>query len=169
MSTLELDIAHREEVRANAKVLRFYRSERLLHWAIVVPFLVCYATALTMVLVYNPDPHRPYRFVFSWAHRISGLCLLVLPMIAVHRSRGDFRIHFYNIKQAWTWVLDDFKWLALLLLAGVSSRIKLPEEGKFNAAEKLNFMVLMGTIRGMSSPASSFGRSTSVSCPGSCT
>ena len=33
----------------------------------------------------------------------------------------------------------------MLMLAGVSSKFKLPEQGKFNAAEKVNFMVLMGT------------------------
>lgn len=127
------------------KILRFYRSERLLHWAIAIPFLVCYVTALVMVVYYNPDPLRPYRAFFSWAHRISGICLAVLPLLAIHKGRRDVRLHFYNIKQAWTWVLDDFKWLALLLLSSVSSRIKLPEQGKFNAAEKINFMVLMGT------------------------
>jgi formate dehydrogenase subunit gamma len=133
------------EVGDSRKILRFYRSERLLHWAIAVPFLVCYATALTLVVFYNPDPHRPYRMLFSWTHRASGFCLIVLPLLAVYKSRGDFRVHFYNIKQAWTWVFDDFKWLSLMMAASVSSKIKLPDQGKFNAAEKINFMVLMGT------------------------
>jgi formate dehydrogenase subunit gamma len=128
-----------------AKILRFYKSERMLHWAIAIPFLVCFTTALVMVLHYNPDPHRPYRLLFAWTHRISGICLTVLPMLVVYKHRGDVWIHFYNIKQAWTWVIDDFKWLCLLMLSGVSSKVKLPEQGKFNAAEKLNFMVLMGT------------------------
>lgn len=29
------------------------------------------------------------------------------------RSRGDIRIYFYNIKQAWVWSLEDLKWLSL--------------------------------------------------------
>jgi formate dehydrogenase subunit gamma len=129
----------------NGKILRFYRSERLLHWAIAVPFLVCYTTAMILVVFYNPEPHRPYRLLFSWMHRTSGVCLMVLPLLAVYRSRGDFRVHFYNIKQAWTWVFDDFKWLTLMMAASINTKIKLPDQGKFNAAEKLNFMVLMGT------------------------
>jgi formate dehydrogenase subunit gamma len=129
----------------DAKILRFNCSERMLHWAIAVPFLVCYITALVMVVHYNPDPLRPYRALFSWTHRISGICLTVLPMLVMYKSRGNVRIHFYNIKQAWRWVLDDFKWLALMLLAAFSSKTRLPDQGKFNAAEKLNFMVLMGT------------------------
>jgi len=135
-------LAHKE---GGGKILRFCRSERLVHWAIAVPYLVSYASALVLVVLYNSDPLRPYRDVFSWIHRISGLCLLVLPMIAVCKCRGDIRIHFYNIKQAWTWVFADFKWLALMMLAALNSKIKLPEQGKFNAAEKINFMVLLGT------------------------
>lgn len=128
-----------------SKILRFHRSERLLHWAIAVPFLVCYTTALILVVHYNPDPHRPYRMLFAWAHRISAFCFIVLPMLAAYRGRGDVRLHFYNIKQAWTWVFDDVKWLGVLLLSAVSSKFELPKQGKFNAAEKVNFMVLMGT------------------------
>lgn len=127
------------------RILRFRKSERMVHWALAIPFLVCYATALILVVVYNPHPMRPFRALFSWAHRISGVCLIVFPLIAVTKSRGDYRIHFYNIKQAWLWTLDDLKWLAMMGLAAVSKRIVLPEQGKFNAAEKLNFMMLMTT------------------------
>jgi len=115
------------------------------HWAIAGPFLVSFASALILVLIYNPDPSRPFRSFFAGLHRTSGVALIVLPMLAIYKSRRDVRIYFYNIKQAWTWVYDDFKWLALMGLAAISSKIELPEQGKFNAAEKLNFMVLMTT------------------------
>ncbi len=136
-----------EDSRASAdsKILRFAKSERAVHWFIGGPFLLCYATGLALALIYNPDPSRPLRSVFAILHRVSGVALLVLPMLAVWESRGDVRIHFYNIKQAWTWMYDDFRWLALMGLAAISSKFKLPEQGKFNAAEKLNFMVLMAT------------------------
>lgn len=116
-----------------------------MHWAITIPFLICFATALVMVVVYNPAPYRPFRSVFSWAHRCSGISLAVLPILAVLRGRRELRIHWENIKEAWTWGRDDFKWMVLMPLAVLSSKIKLPEQGKFNAAEKVNFMVLMAT------------------------
>ncbi len=128
-----------------SKILRFARSERLLHWSIAGPFLVSFASAVVLALIYNPDPSRPFRAVFSGIHRASGVALIVLPMLASLKIRRDVRIHLYNIKQAWTWLFDDFKWLSLMLLAAMSSKIKLPDQGKFNAAEKLNFMVLMVT------------------------
>ncbi|MFH1279237.1 MAG: cytochrome b/b6 domain-containing protein [Candidatus Eisenbacteria bacterium] len=127
------------------RILRFRKTERLVHWSLAIPFLVCFITAIILVFVYNPAPRRPYHEVFSWIHRISGLCLATFPIIALIRSRGDFRIHFYNIAQAWLWTLNDIKWLGLMGLASVSKRFSLPEQGKFNAAEKLNFMMLMTT------------------------
>jgi formate dehydrogenase subunit gamma len=139
------EIKKASDAPASSKILRFAKSERMLHWAIAGPFLISFATAVILVVIYNPDPSRPLRSFFTGLHRASGFALIVLPMLATLKSRGDVRIHFYNIKQAWTWVYDDFKWLALMGLAAVSSKIRLPEQGKFNAAEKLNFMVLMTT------------------------
>jgi formate dehydrogenase subunit gamma len=127
------------------KILRFHRSERILHWAIAGPFLFSLTTALVMVLFYNPDPSRPYRVIFSRLHRSSGVALMVLPLLAAYHARGDARLHLYNIRQAWIWVFDDIKWLALMGLAALNPKIHLPEQGKFNAAEKINFMVLMVT------------------------
>jgi len=124
-------------------ILRFHRSERSVHWAIAIPFLVCWVTAVVLVLGYNPAPDRPFRIVFAWTHRISGLCFAVLPAIAILRSTGEIGIHLNNVRQAWIWTLQDVRWLAMLGLAAVFSGVRLPEQGKFNAAEKLNFMVLM--------------------------
>jgi formate dehydrogenase subunit gamma len=133
------------ETLSHSKVLRFAKSERYLHWAIAGPFLFCIATGVTLVLFYNPDPTRPFRSVFAILHRLSGIALITLPMLATYKGRGEVSIHLYNIKQAWIWMWDDFKWLALMGLAAVSNKIKLPEQGKFNAAEKINFMMLMTT------------------------
>ncbi len=124
-------------------ILRFLRSERLLHWSIAVPFMVCFVTALVLVIVYNPHPQRPLRLLFSWIHRISGICLALLPPLVLLWHCKEYRTHLRNIKEGWSWRLDDFKWLLLMGPAALSSRISLPDQGKFNAAEKLNFMMVM--------------------------
>ena len=62
-------------------ILRFRRSERLLHWAIAAPFTVCYLTAVVLLVIYNPNPRLPYRLLFSWTHRISGVCLIAFPVL----------------------------------------------------------------------------------------
>ena len=107
--------------------------------------MVCYATALVLITIYNPDPTRPYRELVSWIHRISGVCLVVFPMLAAIKHRKEIRVYFHNMKEAWTWSLADIKWLCLMGLASISSKIKLPDQGKYNAAEKLNFMYLLTT------------------------
>ncbi len=157
MTSLNLNIVEKAPMRpphpaagpaaapGNSHILRFHNSERMLHWAIAIPFLVCFAMGVVLVVVYNPEPSRPCRWVFSWTHRLSGVALIVFPSLVARRSRGQARLHLYNIQQAWTWMRDDVVWLALMGLNAVNPKIKLPEQGKFNAAEKLNFMVLMGT------------------------
>jgi formate dehydrogenase subunit gamma len=127
------------------EILRFRKTERLVHWAIAIPFLTCFTTAVAMVALQGRIDHPVFRATLSWIHRISGLCLIVLPFAAVFRKKGDLRIHIYNVRQAWIWTLSDVKWLAMVGAAAVSKKVALPEQGKFNAAEKLNFMVLMGT------------------------
>jgi formate dehydrogenase subunit gamma len=125
-----------------AEILRFKTAERHLHWAIAAPFMVCYATALVLLAIYNPDPTRPFRAVFSWTHRLSGVCLFVLPLWTVVRHRRDFDVHFHNVRTAWRWSLEDVKWLLLMGLSTIDKRVVLPDQGKFNAGEKLNFMFL---------------------------
>ena len=66
-------------------------------------------------------------------------------MLAIIKSRKDLRMYYYNIKQAWIWTFEDIKWLFIMGLAAISKRFKLPDQGKFNAAEKINFMMLMST------------------------
>ena len=130
------------EPRLPAQILRFRTSERRLHWAIAVPFMACYATALVLLAVYNPDPTRPFRALFSWAHRLSGVCLFVLPLWTVLRHRHDFDLYFHNVRAAWRWRIEDVKWLFLMGLSTIDKRVVLPDQGKFNAGEKLNFMFL---------------------------
>jgi formate dehydrogenase subunit gamma len=129
-----------------AEILRFRASERQLHWSIAIPFLICYTTALILVSVYNPDPNRPYRLLVSWIHRLSGVCLFVFPLSAFARHRHDLDLHYRNARTAWRWRLDDVKWLFLMGPATINKRISLPDQEKFNAAEKINFIVLSLTF-----------------------
>jgi len=115
-----------------------------MHWAVALPFMTCYATALILVLVYNPDPSRPYREVVSWTHRISGVCLFILPALNFVRYWRDAGLHLHNVRQAWSWSWQDVRWLFLIVPSSVI-QMTLPHQGKFNAGEKINFMVLCST------------------------
>ena len=80
-------------------ILRFRASERWVHWSIAIPFMICFTTALILVLGYNPDPSRPYRALLSWVHRISGVALIAMPVVALIRGRAEWKIHLDNVKQ----------------------------------------------------------------------
>jgi formate dehydrogenase subunit gamma len=132
-----------EPQNGNSTILRFRRSERLLHWAIAFPFMMCWLSAMILVHFYNPySLDRAYRDVFSWIHGISAICLVVFPISVVLISRRDLTFYLDNIKQAWTWTSSDIKWLCLQGPATLNKEIKLPEQGKFNAGEKINFMAV---------------------------
>ena len=147
MSAPARSLPETEHVEAHVPdtILRFRESERQMHWALAVPFMVCYTTALILVLVYNPSPLRPFRTVFSWTHRISGVCLFALPLWTIAQYRREFAIHWQNIREVWAWRLDDVKWLLLMGPSTLNKAIALPDSDKFNAAEKLNFMMLTAT------------------------
>ncbi len=127
------------------QILRFRKSERMIHWSIAIPFLVCFTTALILVIFYNLHPQRPYRLVFSYLHRLSGACLVVLPLWSAMRAYRDRRIHLGNVREALTWGVDEVKWLLLMGPAALNSKIELPPQGKFNAAEKMNFLMVLCT------------------------
>jgi len=127
------------------QILRFRKSERILHWSIAAPFMVCFATGMILMFFYNLHSPGISRPVFSWLHRLAGAALVLLPVVTALRHWKDYGIHFYNVKHAWGWAKDDVRWLLLMIPAAVNRRIKLPEQGKFNAAEKINFLMVLCT------------------------
>jgi cytochrome b subunit of formate dehydrogenase len=133
-----------KNIKPSPKTLRYKRSNRNIHWIIAIPFMVCYTTALILVFIYNPDPSRPFRDIFSWIHRISGASLLLFFMITLFRSKHDFGVYSYNFNKAWNLSMKNFKWLFFLGLSTISKRITLPEQYKFNASvAKANYSTAM--------------------------
>jgi formate dehydrogenase gamma subunit len=127
------------------EILRFARGEMMLHWSIAVPFMICFVTGVTMKVFYNLHSESLFREVLSFLHRVGGGALAVFPALAVARNWRDYKVHIYNVKVGFSWTIDDLKWLFLVGPATVSKKIVLPEQRKFNAAERLNFMMVMIT------------------------
>ncbi len=128
------------------EIPRFRRSERSLHWAIAIPFLACLTSGIVVKLFFNRlHSGMITRAALLWVHRGSGVLLLLLPIWVAWTHRRELSLYLYNVKRAWSWTSDDLKWLALIGLASLSKRIALPEQHKFNAGEKINFMTLMLT------------------------
>ena len=117
----------------------------MLHWSIAIPFVTCFATGMILKFFYGLHPEGISRDVLAFVHRVSGGALALFPTMAVLRNWRDYRAHLENVKVGWTWTLDDVRWLLLMLPAAVSKRFTLPDQRKFNAAERLNFMAVMVT------------------------
>lgn len=127
------------------EILRFVRGEMMLHWSIAIPFMGCFATGMTMKLFYGLHSGSLLREFLSFLHRVSGGCLAVFPLLAILRNWRDYKVHIENLKVGFSWTIDDLKWLFLIGPSTVSKRIVLPEQRKFNAAERLNFMMVLIT------------------------
>ena len=125
-----------------SKILRFLPGERFLHWALAGPFVMLYVSAALVFLSYGEPYPRHFRDAFAIAHRVFGVLLIVLPPLALLRGRADRRMHFANMRAGWIWTRDDFRWLLLFPRNALNPKVELPEQGKFNAAEKLNFMMV---------------------------
>jgi formate dehydrogenase subunit gamma len=127
------------------KVERFRLGERSLHWALALPFVLLYATAAAMLVTWGEAGARPIHHAAALMHRVAGVCLIALPPLALLLGVRDRHMHFENIRHGWLWDRNDVRWLILFPRAAIDSRVTLPEQGKFNAAEKLNFMMVMAT------------------------
>jgi formate dehydrogenase subunit gamma len=132
--------AESEVLPAATRILRFHVAEKMLHWAIAIPFMICAATGLILLAFFDLRAAGTSRSVLSWAHRIGGLGLMILPTLSVLKNRREYRLHLKNVKHALTWTLNDLKWVVLFGPAALSRKIKLPDQHKFNAAEKVNFV-----------------------------
>jgi cytochrome b subunit of formate dehydrogenase len=135
--------------RSSPKMLRLLKADRWIHWSIALPCIVCYLTALILVIIYNPEPSRPFRDIFSWIHRISGVSLVVLPMLAMYYSKHDLRSYVHNINQAWAWTFKDLKCFCLLVLSSISRRALIPKSDRLGTSVvKFNYaaaMILMSS------------------------
>jgi formate dehydrogenase subunit gamma len=127
-----------------AEILRFRRSEILVHWAIAVPFMICFVTGFVLKLFFNLDGSVT-RATLSWIHRTSGGCLIVGPILVALLHVKDLRLHLDNVKKVWSWTRHDLRWLVFSGLAAAGFKVTLPEQHKFNAGEKINFMILTCT------------------------
>ena len=143
------DWAHRASDRSGrstaTKVYRFQPGERFLHWALALPYVLLYATAATLLITWGEAAPRPIHHAAAWMHRFAGVCLIALPPLGLLIGIRDWQMHLENLRHGWLWDRNDFRWLILFPKAAVDRRVTLPEQGKFNAAEKLNFMVVMAT------------------------
>lgn len=125
-------------------VRRFGPTEIVYHWAQAVPYLFLVVTGAAL-LAHRFRPLGPgAREALRQAHLVAGALLLALP--AAVAIVGDTRALLANAREAWTWRREDLAWLWRMHLRLLVPDTPLPPVGKFNAGQKVDFMLVMVAI-----------------------
>ena len=117
-------------------VRRFGATQRWLHWAFVVPFLVLLVTGVMLAL---PDLEvlLAQRDLIRSLHLASAWGMVVLPLMVV--LAGDRRALRRDLREIDYWDGLDFEWLSR---APIFFKRSLPPAGRFNAGQKLNAILV---------------------------
>ncbi len=125
------------DVRVDDQVVRFDRTERLLHWANATLFLTLLGTGMTLY-VGSLATLIGRRLLVKDIHVISGV-LLPAPLLLAYAGRWREGLR-RDVRRLARWSRDDRDWLVSL---GRRARSRM---GKFNAGQKLNATFVLGCI-----------------------
>ena len=134
--------SHVRASEESARVTRFTRTERGVHWVQAVSFLSLLVTgfALSIPLIESWFGHRA---LLREIHLSSAFFFFFGP--AVVALAGDRRSLAQDVTAVDTWDSDDLRWLVpfpILRLFGVAT----PPQGRFNAGQKLNAIFILWSV-----------------------
>ncbi|GFN24224.1 formate dehydrogenase subunit gamma [Thermanaeromonas sp. C210] len=128
------------------RIERFNLAERLGHWSHGVTFVLLLVTGLGLVFrglsgLLSPEVLQAARNVHhAMAYPFTFLTVLILLL-------GTPRTTFQWLKECFTWRKEDLKFLQGFPREFFGLPVKLPEQGKFNAGEKLNsLLTVFGSV-----------------------
>ncbi|MGI9862591.1 cytochrome b/b6 domain-containing protein [Moorella naiadis] len=118
------------------RVERFNLAERLGHWSHGIAFIVLLLTGLALVFRgFGGGGLRLFRSVHHFmAYPFTFLTVLIL-LLGTPRTMGQW------LKECLTWRADDWRFVAAFPREFFGLKVQLPEQGKFNAGEKLNSLL----------------------------
>jgi formate dehydrogenase subunit gamma len=125
------------DARLGADVVRFDRTERLLHWANALLFLTLLTTGM-ILYVGSLSALVGRRVLVKDVHVISGL-LLPGPLLVAYAGRWREGLR-RDVGRLARWSVDDRRWLLSLGRRGRAT------VGKFNAGQKANAAFVLGCI-----------------------
>ncbi|GAF26136.1 cytochrome b subunit of formate dehydrogenase [Moorella thermoacetica Y72] len=128
------------------RVERFNLAERLGHWSHGISFVVLLLTGSALVFrgfggLLGPGGLRLFRSVHHlMAYPFTFLTVLIL-LLGTPRTAGQW------LKECLTWRAGDLRFIAAFPREFFGLKVQLPEQGKFNAGEKLNsLLTIFGSI-----------------------
>lgn len=134
------------------KYRRFTPAEVVLHALQAIIYITLFVTGVILLLqrTFQTDWISPGSL--SVLHRIMGIVLVIFLIQTFLQSliTPSFRILWGTFSEAFRWKPSDIIWLIKAPFHFLFHRISLPPSGKFNPGQKLNILVVLGTVTGMS-------------------
>jgi len=130
--------------RRPGRILRFNATERWLHWAFSIPFLVLLITGVALGLPAT-EVLLTHRDLIRAVHLAAAVGLVALP--AAIWIIGDRRSLARDAWEIDRWDRLDWRWLVRAPLP--IRRSALPAQGRFNAGQKLNTILVAAAAVGL--------------------
>jgi formate dehydrogenase subunit gamma len=124
-------------------VLRFDATERWMHWAFSVPFLLLLITGIALGLP-QTEVLLTHRDLIRAVHLASAVALVALP--AAVWLAGNRRSLRRDAREIDRWDRRDWQWLRRA--PWPFRRLALPPQGRFNAGQKLNSILVTAAAVG---------------------
>ncbi len=128
------------DVPGAGRVRRFAVAERLSHWLYALFFIVAFITGLLMWIPATRIWLAGTRYTLSQYHGYIGAAMVILPLLLFLVIDG--RRLGRDVREVDAWSRDDRRWF-WLALRGYTLRGRLmPAQGRFNAGQKLNVVLV---------------------------
>lgn len=123
--------------REGSRVYRFVTAERIAHWSHALSFLVLLITGLALVVrgvaaALGADVMQ----AFGLTHRIVAVVFTAVAvpvlMVGARKSTGEW------VRSSFRFDKDDLQFLARFPRDFFGLKVTLPDQGRFNAGEKIN-------------------------------
>lgn len=131
------------------KLIRFTKTERVLHWSFAIPVILLVLTGITMIAVSVLGLTESIQKAdIVRYHVIFGFLLMIMPVLVFFR--GERKVLLDNLKGIVCIDSKDRLWLKQTFLKIFKKEIELPDCGKFNAGQKLNTIITMFLVVSLS-------------------
>lgn len=124
------------------RVIRFGLASRLAHWSNAICFVLLLVTGAALVFpsfgnAIGPEGMRSFRQIH---HVVAVPFAFLAPLIIII---GDPKALGNWLKEIFSWSRTDLQFIKAYPREFFGLKVKLPEQGKFNAGEKLNSLLTL--------------------------
>lgn len=129
------------------QVRRFVAPERLSHWLYALFFITAFVTGLLMWIPATRIWLAGDRYALSQYHGYVGAAMVVVPLLLMLALAP--RKLWSNIREVDKWSREDRRWFGLAVRGHTLRGKAMPPQGRFNAGQKLNFVIVAAMAVGL--------------------